>query len=161
MKISKNQLKNIIKEVHDTSTDEGTKKHLITEAEPTGFGDMVQSFKKGFSKGKQKQGTRIASKDRLKSLQMVNKELDKVYDALEQMEAGQGETLSVQKKFNNTIAARLKALEKVVEEIGAGLESKDEIDVADIADKIGSYEIEPEELEEMIREEISKIFKEE
>ena len=41
------------------------------------------------------------------------------------------------------------------------MESKDEIDVADIADKIGSYEIEPEELEEMIREEISKIFKEE
>ena len=69
----------------------------------------------------------------------------------------------IQKKFNNTIATKVAEIEEALKEIISKLDQSDETDVADtdVVDTVGSYELEPEELAEMIREEIFKILKEE
>ena len=154
MKISKNELTDIIKETANKETK--VKKLLLTEVEGTGVKKFTDSFVQGFKKGREKHAARQAKKN-------LEKHMGVMAEELENMQTDLAERTEIQKKFNNTIATKVSEIEEALEEIISKLDQSDETDVADtdVVDTVGSYELEPEELAEMIREEIFKILKEE
>ena len=154
MKISKNELTDIIKETANKETK--VKKLLLTEVESTGVKKFTDSFFTGFKKGREKQAARQVKKN-------LEKHMGVMAEELENMQTDLAERTEIQKKFNNTIATKVAEIEEALKEIISKLDQSDETDVADtdVVDTVGSYELEPEELAEMIREEIFKILKEE
>ena len=168
MSTTKEELKQIIREVIDTETDKNNDGLLLSEQ---GF---LDAFKKGYKGGKEKQKRRGAARDRLQSLEMANEIINQVYDELDgKIEKSKTYLKGIQ-KFATATDDRSLENQKQIDELREAIKelaaAKDEdTDVPDVSKvdgvsqvgtKVGSYELEPEELKEIIRQEVSKIFKE-